>query len=146
MTDDAALGWVEAPDEPEVRELLLSVARSARSGDGALALASVDGELVGFGYWRRYERPTHRPHADLEKLAVDPSVHRTGVGRRLTERLIDAARQAGIEQLTLDLRADNVSALRLYESVGFREYGRLADFVAVNDRRLGKVFMVRDLR
>ncbi|GAA3068567.1 hypothetical protein GCM10020254_10370 [Streptomyces goshikiensis] len=101
---------------------------------------------MGFGYWLRYARPTHRPHADLEKLAVDFAAQGHGVGRALTVALVEDARAAGIEVLTLDVRGDNANALALYRSLGFSEYGRLPGFVAVGERRYDKVFLMLDLR
>ena len=142
----AALGWVDPPSRAEIGALLEKVCAAARVGDGALRLA-YDGErLVGLGYWLRYERPTHRPHADLEKVAVATGAQGMGVGRLLTGALVDSARAAGIEVLTLDARGDNENALRLYRSLGFREYGRLPDFVAFADQRYDKVFYMLDFR
>lgn len=142
----AALGWVEPPTPDEVAALLDGVRSAVRTGDGALRVAYTGGRLVGLGYWLRYRRPTHRPHADLAKLAVDGAVHGRGVGRALTAALIADARAAGIEVLTLDARADNVRALRLYRSLGFTEYGRLPGFVAVGARRYDTVLCLLDLR
>jgi ribosomal protein S18 acetylase RimI-like enzyme len=142
----AALGWVDPPSTEEVRALLMSVADDVETGDAALFLASVDGAVVGFGYWRRYARPTHQPHADLERVAVRADHQGRGLGRWLTTALINQARTENIEQLTLDLRADNKAAISLYASMGFREYGRLPDFVAVGARRFDKVLCVLDLR
>ncbi|HEY4455186.1 MAG TPA: N-acetyltransferase [Pseudonocardiaceae bacterium] len=142
----AALGWVEPPSAAEICELLSHVVEAVQAGDGALRAAYVEGRLAGLGYWLRYARPTHRPHADLEKLAVDASAHGHGVGRALTSALIADARAAGIEVLTLDARGDNNTALGLYRSLGFTEYGRLPHFVAVDDRRYDKVFYMLDLR
>jgi len=142
----AALGWVDPPGPDEVAALLGAVADDVASGDAALVLAHDDTALVGLGYWRRYRRPTHRPHADLERVAVARDRQGSGVGRALTEALVATARAAGVEQLTLDLRADNSVALALYEALGFRVYGRLTDFVAVGALRYDKVFCVRDLR
>ncbi|MFD6938739.1 GNAT family N-acetyltransferase [Streptomyces goshikiensis] len=142
----AALGWVEPPSAEEVAELLDRVAGAVRAGDGALRVARLDGRVVGFGYWLRYARPTHRPHADLEKLAVDFALQGHGVGRALTAALVEDARAAGIEVLTLDVRGDNANALALYRSLGFSEYGRLPGFVAVGERRYDKVFLMLDLR
>jgi len=141
----AALGWVDPPAPPEVAILLRAV-WSAPPGDAALAVATDDGRLSGLAYWRRYERPTHRPHADVEKVAVARSAQGRGLGRRLMTSLIDAARAAGVEVLTLDLRADNTRATVLYESLGFEAYGRLPRFVAVGDRRYDKLFYALDLR
>ena len=142
----AALGWVEPPSPAEVSALLSEVTAAAEQGDAALAVVAADGRVAGLGYWRRYDRPTHRPHADIEKVAVDPDFQGRGVGRRLMGELIAASRMPGVEVLTLDLRADNERAAALYESVGFHQYGRLADFVAVGERRWDKLFYALDLR
>ena len=47
-----------------------------------------------------------------------------GIGRALTEGCIECARTAGYVQLELEAVAENESALALYRSVGFQEYGR----------------------
>ncbi|GHF69187.1 hypothetical protein GCM10010218_58210 [Streptomyces mashuensis] len=142
----AALGWVEPPSPREVAELLGSVLRAVRDGDGALRAAYLGRRLVGLGYWLRHNRPTHRPHAELEKVAVDAAAQGHGVGRALTAALVADARRAGVEVLTLDARGDNLTALSLYRSLGFTEYGRLPDYVAVGERRYDKVFCMLDLR
>ncbi|WP_078898332.1 GNAT family N-acetyltransferase [Streptomyces sp. CNQ-509] len=142
----AALGWVEPPSAADVAALLDDVSAAARAGDAALRAAYLGDRLLGVGYWLRYARPTHRPHADLEKLAVAAEAHGRGVGRALAAALVADARAAGIEVLTLDARGDNDAALRLYRSLGFTEYGRLPGFVAVGERRYDKVFHMLDLR
>lgn len=142
----AALGWTAPPTADEVSELLKALAAGSAEGDAALALARVNGELAGVGYWRRYERPTHQPQADIEKVAVSPAAHRRGIGRALIQTLVEAASNACVEQLTADLRADNHASLALCTSLGFREYGRLPDFVAVGEDRYDKIMVVRDLR
>ncbi|MEW2480096.1 GNAT family N-acetyltransferase [Mycobacterium sp. NPDC049093] len=142
----AALGWVDPPSRDEIAELLGQVIWRSADGDSALVVAEVDERLAGFGYWCRYQRPTHRPHADVEKVAVDPQWQGLGIGRSLMERLIRAASEANVEVLTLDLRGDNRRAARLYESLGFECYGRLERFVAVGDHRYDKLFYALDLR
>ncbi|MBW8805665.1 MAG: GNAT family N-acetyltransferase [Catenulisporales bacterium] len=146
VASGAALGWVDPPSKPEIGVLLEQVCASARAGDGALWLAYAGSRLAGLGYWLRYARPTHRPHADLEKVAVAVDAQGSGIGRLLTTALMDSARTAGIEVLTLDARGDNANALHLYRTLGFREYGRLPAFVAVGERRYDKVFYMVDFR
>lgn len=161
VSDGAALGWLEPPPLAEVAALLRSVAGGSAAGDAALRAAyspapagHQDGEpgspppsrLIGLGYWTRYERPTHRRHAELRRIAVAAPAQGRGAGRALTSALIGAARAAGIEVLTLDARGDNAAALHLYRSLGFTEYGRLRDFVAVGSRRYDTVFCALDLR
>ncbi|GIE87054.1 GNAT family N-acetyltransferase [Actinoplanes regularis] len=142
----AALGWVSPPAPDEVAVLLADVTAGIGPGDAALAVAYVEEAPVGFGYWRRYERPTHRVNADLEKIAVAPEHQGAGLGRTLTTVLIAAAVQHSIEVLTLDLRGDNARAVALYESLGFRRYGTLENFVARGPARYDKLFYALDLR
>ena len=50
---------------------LVAAIRAAATGDASLVwVTDEDSRMVGLGYWRRYARPTHRPHADLERVAV----------------------------------------------------------------------------
>ena len=143
---DAAIGWVDPPSLDQVTALLTDIATAASTGDAALYAAYLDGSLAGLGYWRRYPRPTHRPNASLEKIAVASHAQGHGVGRALVSALVSDARDAGIEVLTLDFRGDNVRAQHLYESLGFTEYGRLPDFVAFGDRRYDMVMLMLDFR
>ncbi|GIF72273.1 GNAT family N-acetyltransferase [Asanoa siamensis] len=162
VANGAALGWATPPPQPEVRDLLTGVVEGAATGEAALLVALASGDdipgvdapkplpdgsvLAGLGYWRRYTRQTHRPHADLERVAVAEAFQGRGIGRALTEGLVASARKAGIEVLTLDARGDNERALALYRTLGFNEYGRLVDFVAVGHLRYDKVFYALDLR
>lgn len=142
----AALGWVDPPEPGEVAALLQDVAAASERGDACLTGAWIGQRLAGLGYWQRYARPTLRPHADIEKVAVAPDCQGRGVGRLLMTELVRSATGAGIEILTLDFRADNERAARLYRSLGFTEYGRLPRFVAVGPARYDKLFYARDLR
>ncbi len=145
VRDGAALGWVEPPGVDDVLALLDDVHRAAATGDAGAALERDGSRVVGFGYWRRYARPTHQPQADLERVVVAPAARGQGLGRRLLQGLVHSAEQAGVETLTLDVRGDNTAAIALYESEGFERYGTLPRFVAVGDRRWDKVLMSRRL-
>lgn len=160
----AALGWVTPPGTAEIGELLESLASAVDRGDAAAVVAntkpspsrepspsaeptaSSPAAIAGFGYWLRYSRATHRPHADLAHLAIAPDQQGRGLGGSLLDQLIAAARSAGIEQLTADSRGDNARAQSLWRSRGFVEYGRLPDFVAVGSRRYDKTLWVLDVR
>jgi ribosomal protein S18 acetylase RimI-like enzyme len=146
VSSGAALGWSLPPTQGEVRDLLTELLEGTATAESALLVAYDDGKVVGLGYWRRYQRQTHRPHADLERVAVAAGHQGRGIGRALTEGLVASARKAGIEVLTLDARGDNDRALALYRTLGFNEYGRLVDFVAVGHLRYDKVFYALDLR
>ena len=60
-------------------------------------------------------------HAHLVLLCVQPMQRRRGIGRRLSEWLVESACVAGIESIGLELRADNAAALAFYGRLGFTE-------------------------
>lgn len=143
VSDGAALGWTDPPTREELEDLLRGIVDGPEH-DACAVLALKGSEVLGAGWWQRYAKPTQRQNADLDKLAVNPAAAGQGVGRRLLRMLLAEAETAGIEHLTLDLRQGNDRAEHLYASEGFREYGRLTDFVAPGDgTRCGKIFMVR---
>ena len=57
---------------------------------------------------------------EILNLAVDPAERRRGVAHKLLETELRRAKT----QWFLEVRASNSSAIRLYESTGFREAGR----------------------
>ncbi|HCT5821120.1 TPA: ribosomal protein S18-alanine N-acetyltransferase [Citrobacter sedlakii] len=59
--------------------------------------------------------------ATLFNIAVDPDFQRQGVGKALLEHLIDELEKRGVLTLWLEVRASNVAAIALYESLGFNE-------------------------
>lgn len=63
------------------------------------------------------------PEADMMNLAVIPEARRQGVGRALVLALCKALRERGAETLTLEVRASNVGARKLYENLGFAQVG-----------------------
>lgn len=46
-----------------------------------------------------------------------------GIGRKMMEIALERARQMGYEQAELDVVSTNKAAVRLYEKLGFRQYG-----------------------
>ncbi|MEP6831761.1 MAG: GNAT family N-acetyltransferase [Gemmatimonas sp.] len=62
-------------------------------------------------------------------VVIHPDAQGQGVGRRLFESLIDEVREHRSEILRIELivQESNTHARRLYDSVGFREEGRLID-------------------
>lgn len=53
-----------------------------------------------------------------------PAQERRGIGRALMEACLECAKQMGYVQAELEVVADNASAIGLYRSLGFVEFGR----------------------
>ena len=52
-------------------------------------------------------------------LTVHPDSRRRGIGRRLAEWMLARGKEAGSRRATLEVRASNGAAIRLYEKLGF---------------------------
>jgi GNAT superfamily N-acetyltransferase len=80
---------------------------------GALLLARGAG-CVGL-------RPIDETTCELKRLYVRPAARGTGLGRRLTQAVIDEARRLGYARMRLDTVPGMDSAQSLYDRLGFRE-------------------------
>ncbi len=94
----------------------------------------VDGSIAGFIQASEETDPEYR-HAGID-LFIDPAVRGQGVGpdaiRAVARWLIE---ERAHHRLTIDPRADNASAIRAYEKVGFRPVGRLREYQLDPDGR-----------
>jgi ribosomal-protein-alanine N-acetyltransferase len=70
--------------------------------------------------------------AHITTLAVDPPWQRRGIGTRVLVALARAARERGVEQLTLEVRASNRAAQELYRRFGFTAAGVRRGYYADN--------------
>lgn len=62
--------------------------------------------------------------AHITLLAIHPNYRQQGLGKLMLCSLLQAARQRGLEWATLEVRASNQTAIRLYQQFGFQEAGR----------------------
>ena len=99
------------------RELAELPGDYVRPRRGRLFLALDAAEAVACGALRAIDDRT----AELKRLYVRPSHRGLGVGRRLTNQLIAAARAEGYDAIRLDTLPSMREAHRLYEQLGFRE-------------------------
>ena len=60
---------------------------------------------------------------DMMNIAVHPDYRRCGVARQLVEELVAGLKRRGSRCLTLEVRASNDPARKLYEKLGFQQIG-----------------------
>jgi ribosomal protein S18 acetylase RimI-like enzyme len=63
-------------------------------------------------------------HYLVANVAVHPDYRGRGIGRALTARALEFARQRGVPRVWLQVRQGNGPAIRIYESLGFKEMAR----------------------
>ncbi len=64
------------------------------------------------------------PEWELENIVVAPTARRQGLGKRLLDALLAAARRTNSTTVFLEVRESNAAARSLYEKAGFEQTGR----------------------
>jgi RimJ/RimL family protein N-acetyltransferase len=85
--------------------------------------------------------------ADIFGVYVLPEFRGQGWSRRMMQTIIEHAKQqAGLEVLLLTVTEGNITAHRLYSSLGFLEYGIEPDAMRVDGQPIGEILMQLKLR
>ncbi len=139
-------------DAQAVTDLIELAFGDSLGADGALALAEMQrmarwGFVTGLLYWLNGDwasgppgfvwvedgevvgNVSLRPGSEYDSffignLAVHPDYRRRGIGRALMEAALETVESLAWGWIGLEVRAENVAARRLYESLGFRVVGR----------------------
>ena len=120
----------EAGDRERLRELQTHLREPnpallayAVDGPPLVVVSTVDGTPVG------YLAAFYDGEAGyVAEIVVEPAHRREGRAKRLLAAAFDRLRAAGCSEIRLTVRPDNDAARRLYESLGFEEVGRVADY------------------
>ena len=101
-------------------------------------------ELVGIAAFTVKEGKKESHKGLLRSMFVCSRSRREGVGRRLAEAIIEAGR-GRVEIIQLSVVSGNQPAIRLYESLGFRQYGLEKHALKHNDQYYDEILMALDL-
>jgi putative acetyltransferase len=88
---------------------------------GAVLLAWVSGALAGCCALRPLDSSDYANASEMKRLFVRPAFRGMGLGRQLTEAILDVARVAAYSCVLLDTLDDMEAARALYEDLGFVE-------------------------
>ena len=86
-------------------------------------VAEEDGMIIGY-----VGSQSVLGEADMMNVAVLPAYRNQGIGRRLIEDLVAALNRNGVHCLTLEVRVSNISAVHLYQNLGFLQVGRRPNY------------------
>lgn len=121
---------------------------NAASNAESIMISAFDGDkLVGNASLSCVIHRKKTAHRAEFGIAILKSDWGQGLGGKILSELIAAARQAGYEQLELEVVATNTAAIRLYEKLGFKLYGqRPNSFKLKSGAYSDELLMVLDLR
>jgi RimJ/RimL family protein N-acetyltransferase len=109
MTDEQEKNWIN---------------NANKNPDALVLVAEMNDQIVGFLFF--FPIPKRKAaHIGEFGVNVHPAFQKLGIGRKLTEALLEWARKnARIEKVFLNVFASNDKAIQLYRNLGFREEGR----------------------
>jgi ribosomal protein S18 acetylase RimI-like enzyme len=99
-------------------------------------------ELVAAAGIRRLQGSKSAHRAQLWGVFVEPAQRGRGLGRRVVVAAIARARGwPGVDYVDLGVSEQAPEARHLYESLGFRPWGREPESTCVGDRRYDEIYM-----
>jgi [ribosomal protein S18]-alanine N-acetyltransferase len=98
------------------------------------------GDILGYGVLSAAAGEAH-----VLNVCVTPRRQGEGHGRRLMRRLIDLARWHQAERIFLEVRPSNPQAVALYDSLGFNEIARRANYYPARGGREDAIVMALEL-
>jgi mycothiol synthase len=92
-------------------------------------LAVRDGQLLGY-HWTKVHEETPEPMGEVYVLGVDPAAQGLKLGKALLTAGLRQLKDRGLSTVLLYVEADNSTARRLYEGLGFSVFARDIQFAA----------------
>ena len=79
---------------------------------------SLEDKVIGYGgLWHIMDE------GHITNIAIDPSYRNKGYGKILMKTIMEETMKMGIDFMTLEVRVSNISAIKLYEALGFKSSG-----------------------
>ena len=99
------------------------------------------GQIIGYGVMSLGAGEAH-----ILNVCVREQFRSVGFGRRLLEHLLERAVAAGVAEAFLEVRPSNLSAIRLYQHLGFEQIGIRRGYYQAPDGREDAIVLKLDLR
>lgn len=109
------------------RDLEVRMSEKWFDPNGFFLAINAENQIVGFHWTKVHGGHRHDDHQHPEigeayVLGVLPEYQGTGLGRALTIKGLEHLRDQGVPAVMLYVEADNIRAIKLYESVGFAHW------------------------
>lgn len=136
-TDNLTFGAEGLPFSVEAEAEYL--ARMENSENNFMLLAKADGHIIGNASLSRL--PRRMSHRGELAVAVAKEYWGQGIGYRLMKEIIEIAENGSFEAVDLQVRSDNIRAVRLYEKLGFVRLFDYPDYFKINGVNYDVSFM-----
>jgi ribosomal protein S18 acetylase RimI-like enzyme len=122
VSEVAAEQWYLATVDGYSSDQTRAYIQTALTGSVYQVVAVDGGNVIGACDVRRSELKGFA-HVGQLGMYVRKAWRGRGIGRKLLSACLSVVKQAGLEKIELEVFADNIPAIRLYESTGFLREG-----------------------
>ncbi len=117
-----------------------------KADDQLMLLAFIDGDYAGNCTFKSMTGSRRLDHRAEISIALFQKHTGEGLGRIMLNKIVQEVKNAGFEQVELAVVEGNDGAYHLYESVGFKECGRIPNANKYKDGTYADdILMVKDL-
>ena len=127
-TDNLSFGAEGVPLSVKAEEDILRA--QSQSSDNVQYLAKADGKIIGTASLNR--NPRRMSHRGVFGISLKKAWWGYGAASALTEAILAFAKENSFEQLNLEVRSDNLRAIRLYKKYGFQKLCTFPRFFKIN--------------
>lgn len=114
----------EAPHWADAEYAVILSGESSGAVRRCLFVGEIEGGVAGFAVGKVIDGGP----AELESIAVDGAVRRSGMGRALCRAVMTWCQEQGAAEIELEVRAGSLGAITLYEGLEFCMVGRRAGY------------------
>lgn len=138
-------GWVSPPERSVLENYWKGILMVP---ERLLIVARIDGVICGSA---QLVRPAANNEAQafavqLQHAFLAPWSRGHGLARLLTQKVETIARTEGFDVITLDVRSTQARAIRLYESMGYLQWGRNPFYARVDGALVAGLYYFKDMR
>ena len=132
----------------EEEKFLKSTLEKMRKGDQIMLLAFIRNHLIGnCGIERDFDAKKRSSHIGIVGISLKKAYRNDGIGFRMLKTLIDLSYEMkNLRFLRLDVYSVNEKAFKLYQKMGFIEYGRLPKGIRYKNELVDKIEMYKSFR
>lgn len=141
-TDNLTFGPEGMPFSPEAEAAYL--AQREHSHDSIMLVAKENGRIIGNASLNRL--PRRMNHRGDFSVAVAKAHWNKGVGSQLLRSILAFAKENSFEIIDLQVRSDNLPAIRLYEKYGFQKLCTYPAFFKIGTESIAFDYMCLHLK
>jgi len=131
--------------EEKEKKFLDSILEKISKGEDVHLLAFSNNQLIGVANVSPRER--NAKHTARFGISIAKEFRHVGIGRLLMEKVLAEAKKnlSGLKTITLDVFANNSTAIQMYKKFGFKQYGLLPEGVVHQNEFIDKILMYKNV-